>query len=73
MNDNLEKEPIVVCEYNKRRKCDSYYIKENKQLKEVIDKAMLIIKGIAWGGSEDYYMEKISKINEALKEVKIDE
>ena len=73
MNDNLEKEPIVVCEYNKRRKCDSYYIQENKKLKEAINKANLIIKGIAWGGSEDYYMEKISKINEALKEVKIDE
>jgi len=40
-----------------------------KKQKEVIDNINLIIKGIAYGGSEDYYMEKISKINELLKEV----
>jgi hypothetical protein len=37
--------------------------------KEVIDKINLIIKGIAYGGNEDYYMENFSKINELLKEV----
>ncbi len=42
---------------------------KNQKYKEVIDKINLIIKGIAYGGSEDYYMEKISKINELLKEV----
>lgn len=40
-----------------------------KKQKEVIDKINLIIKGIAYGGSEDYYMENFSKINELLKEV----
>ena len=40
---------------------------KNQKYKEVIDKINLIIKGIAYGGSEDYYMEKISKINELLK------
>ena len=38
--------------------------------KEVIDKINLIIKGIAYGGNKDYYMENFSKINELLKEVK---
>lgn len=40
-----------------------------KRQKEVIDKINLIIKGIAYGGNEDYYMENFSKINELLKEV----
>lgn len=40
-----------------------------KKQKEVINKINLIIKGVACGGSEDYYMEKFSKINELLKEV----
>lgn len=40
-----------------------------KKQKEVIDNINLIIKGIAYGGSEDYYMEDFSKINELLKEV----
>lgn len=40
-----------------------------KKQQEVIDKINLIIKGVAYGGSEDYYMEKFSKINELIKEV----
>lgn len=40
-----------------------------KKQKEVIDKINLIIKGIAYGENEDYYIEKINKINELLKEV----
>ena len=51
-------------------------VDENKQLQqqrkkqqEVIDNINLIIKGLAYGGSEDYYMENFSKINELLKEV----
>lgn len=51
-------------------------VDENKQLqqkckkqKEVIDNINLIIKGLAYGGSENYYMENFSKINELLKEV----
>lgn len=40
-----------------------------KKQKEVIDKINLIIKGVACGGNEDYYMEKFSKINELIKEV----
>ena len=39
-----------------------------KKQKEVIDNINLIIKGIAYGGNENYYMEKFSKINELLKE-----
>ena len=42
---------------------------ESQKQKEVIDKINLIIKGIAYGGNEDYYMENFSKINELLKEV----
>lgn len=42
---------------------------QTKKQKEVIDKINLIIKGIAYGGNEDYYMENFSKINELLKEV----
>lgn len=42
---------------------------ESQKQKEVIDKINLIIKGVAYGGSEDYYMEKFSKINELIKEV----
>ena len=49
------------------------YIKElhqeNKKQKYIIDRINLIIKGVACGGSEDYYIEKFSKINELLKEV----
>lgn len=41
---------------------------ENKKLKEAIDKVNSIL-GIAYGGNEDYYIEKINKINEILKEV----
>lgn len=40
-----------------------------KKQKEIIDKINSIIKGIAYGGNEDYYIEKINKINELLKEV----
>ena len=40
-----------------------------KKQKEVINKINLIIKEVAYGGSEDYYMEKFSKINELIKEV----
>lgn len=40
-----------------------------KKQKEVIDKVNLIIKGITYGGNEDYYMEKFNKINELIKEV----
>ena len=40
-----------------------------KKQKEVIDNINLIIKGLAYGGNEDYYMKNFSKINELLKEV----
>lgn len=38
-----------------------------KKQKEVIDKVNSLL-GIAYGGNEDYYIEKINKINELLKE-----
>lgn len=44
-------------------------LKQVKKQKEVIDNINLIIRGLAYGGSEDYYMENFSKINELLKEV----
>lgn len=37
--------------------------------KEAIDKINLIVKGIAYGGNEDYYIEKIKEINRLLNEV----
>lgn len=40
-----------------------------KKQKEVIDNINLIIKGLAYGGSENYYMENFNKINKLLKEV----
>lgn len=40
-----------------------------KKQKEVIDNINLIIKGLAYGGSENNYMENFNKINELLKEV----
>ena len=59
--DNFYKEELIAfC------KCLN---EEYKKQKEVIDNINLIIKGLAYGGSEDYYMEKFSKINELLKEV----
>ena len=44
-------------------------MKENQKYKEVIDKVILIIKGIAYGGNEDYYIEKLKDILDILKEV----
>ena len=40
-----------------------------KKQKEVIDKINLIIKGISYGGNEDYYIGKMKEINVLLKEV----
>ena len=42
---------------------------KNKKQKEVIDKINLIIKGISYGGNEDYYIGKMKEINVLLKEV----
>ena len=41
---------------------------DTKKLKEVIDKVILIIKGIAYGENEDYYIEKLKSILDILKE-----
>lgn len=74
----MDKEKLndIICESSSDYDIlnDAYNYIENleqqsKKQKEVIDNINLIIKGIAYGGSEDYYMEKISKINELLKEV----
>lgn len=49
------------------------YIKElqqeNKKQKYIINEINVIIKGVGFGGSEDYYIEKFNKINELIKEV----
>lgn len=66
---------IILTKKNSK-KLENYYKGNEKKLeeikkqqKEVIDKINLIIKEIAYGGSEDYYMENFSKINELLKEM----
>lgn len=41
-------------------------LRENKNQKEVIDKITLIIKGTAYGGSEDYYIGKMKEILQIL-------
>lgn len=63
MNEQAQKAYCELFDYiaNLEQQC--------KKQKEVIDKINLIIKGVAYGGSEDYYMEKFSKINELIKEV----
>lgn len=74
----MDKEKLndIICESSSDYDIlnDAYNYIENleqqsKKQKEVIDNINLIIKGIAYGGSEDYYMENFSKINELLKEV----
>ena len=34
---DYQSEPFVECETEKRRRCDSFYIKENKKLKKQIE------------------------------------
>lgn len=38
IDDELLAEPITVCDVDKRRKCDSYYIKLYKELKKMYEK-----------------------------------
>lgn len=59
----------LIYGYNECAKLLNETEQQCKKQKEVIDKINLIIKGVAYGGSEDYYMEKFSKINELIKEV----
>lgn len=59
----------LVYGYNQCAKWLNETEEQCKKQKEAIDKINLIIKGVAYGGSEDYYMEKFSKINELIKEV----
>lgn len=59
----------LIYGYNRCAKLLNETEQQCKKQKEVIDKINLIIKGMAYGGNEDYYMENFSKINELLKEV----
>ena len=62
----LYKVPLTWCELYDIR---DYIICLEQQVhkqKETIDKVHFIIKGIAYGGNEDYYIKKIKEI---LKEV----
>lgn len=59
----------LIYGYNQCAKLLNETEQQCKKQKEVIDKINLIIKGIAYGGNEDYYVKKISKIYELLKEV----
>ena len=66
---SADEEYHLVCQKNYlSTKYIEHLEQQCKKQKEVIDKINLIIKGIAYGGSEDYYMENFSKINELLKE-----
>ena len=67
---SADEEYQLVCQRNYlSAKYIEHLEQQCKKQKEVIDKINLIIKGIAYGGNEDYYMENFSKINELLKEV----
>lgn len=72
-NDIDNEEAIIIFNslINAKENCQTVKIllKKYKKQKEVIDNINLIIKGLAYGGSEDYYMENFSKINELLKGV----
>ena len=59
----------LIYGYNQCAKLLNETEQQCKKQKEVIDNINLIIKGLAYGGSEDYYMENFSKINDLLKEV----
>lgn len=71
VKDKFMKNGVFSLEYDKETLRDMVLeLQEVRQKqKEVIDKINLIIKGLAYGGSEDYYMENFSKINELLNEV----
>lgn len=74
IKERLDLFPSNMNEPAQKAYCELFDYIENleqqcKKQKEVIDKVNLIIKGIAYGGNEDYYMEKFSKINELIKEV----
>lgn len=71
-NDRLsaDEEYQLVCQRNYlSTKYIGHLEQQCKKQKEVIDNINLIIKGLAYGGSENYYMENFNKINELLKEV----
>lgn len=69
--NDLSKKPTTELALQIMELCGENLILEQqvKKQKEVINNIKLILKGIAYGGNEDYYMEKISKINELLNEV----
>ncbi len=71
MKDKFMKNSVFSLEYDKETLKDMVLKlqEESQKQKEVIDNINLIIKGLAYDGSEDYYMENFSKINELLKEV----
>lgn len=47
---DLMREPKTICEVEKRRKCDSFYVCENRKLKKKIqelERLVLIYKGLS--------------------------
>lgn len=68
INESLNKISNNINNLNKVKEYDKL-LEENIKQNEVIDKINLIIKGIAYGEYEDYYIEKINEINRLLKEV----
>lgn len=60
----------LIYGYNKCAKLLNETEQQCKKQKGIIDKINSIIKGIAYGGNEDYYIEKINKINELQRKNK---
>lgn len=46
---------------------------ENQKQKEIIDKITTIIKGTAYGGNENYYIERMKKILQISEEKEVSE
>ena len=70
IDKNILEANIKLVDENKQLQQENKQLQQQcKKQQEVIDNINLIIKGLAYGGNEDYYMENFSKINELLKEV----
>lgn len=44
MEEEFELKAIEVCNWDKRKKCDSLYIRENNKLKEKIHKVLEVVE-----------------------------
>lgn len=60
LDEKFEIKAKEICNWDKRKKCDSLYIKENNRLKKKIDKALEVIEEC----KDKETREKIKKILE---------